>query len=37
MFVFAGDIILSVNGINVEGAKHNQIVDLIKISPNSLR
>ncbi|XP_033629421.1 general receptor for phosphoinositides 1-associated scaffold protein-like [Asterias rubens] len=32
-----GDIILSVNGINVEGAKHHQIVELIKISSNSLR
>ncbi|XP_022104738.1 general receptor for phosphoinositides 1-associated scaffold protein-like [Acanthaster planci] len=32
-----GDIILSVNGINVEGAKHHQIVELIKLTPSSLR
>lgn len=33
----AGDTIASVNGLNVEGIRHREIVDIIKASGNVLR
>ncbi|MEE6471215.1 hypothetical protein FKM82_009216 [Ascaphus truei] len=35
--VFLGDIIAGVNGLNVEGIRHRDIVELIKASGNTIR
>lgn len=37
MLSLAGDTIASVNGLNVEGIRHREIVDIIKASGNVLR
>lgn len=37
LLCLAGDTIASVNGLNVEGIRHREIVDIIKASGNVLR
>lgn len=37
VLIFTGDIIVTINGVSIEGSSHQQILDLIRESTNTLK